>query len=161
MMILFFVFALFTINTVQAVTHYVLGYSSVDGGKGIEWGGTTAYTTEWNSSITTWNARGKVVISKDTIWTLEDLTVSDKYDSSARWDGMWTYKGAWSAETLQLNSYYFSTYSSAQKQHVATHELGHALGLAHSTVGMVMYYLSSSVTVLGTQDTSDYSYLYP
>ncbi len=147
-------------GTALAAT-YVLGYSSVDSSKKIEWGGSTSYTTEWNAGIATWNAKSKVKISADTIWTLEDVTVSDKYDKAVTWDGVWTYKGSCCRETLQLNSYYFSSYASAQKQHVTTHELGHALGLGHSTLGQVMYYLSSSVTALGSQDNSDYNYLYP
>ncbi len=150
-----------TVGTTHAATHYVLGYSSVDSGKGLEWGGSTAYATEWNSSIATWNARGKVTISADTMFTLQDLTVSDAYSPAASWAGVYTYKGAWSAETLQFNTYYLDRFSSAQKQNVATHELGHSLGLAHSTAGMVMYKYVSTVTALGAQDTGDYTYLYP
>lgn len=39
-------------------------------------------------------------------------------------------------------------FTSAQKQNVCTHELGHALGLAHNAKGDVMYAYVSSVKSL-------------
>jgi hypothetical protein len=136
------------------------GKSSVDG-KEIAWGGTTTYSSQCASAIATWNARGKISITPDTIWTVEDLTFVDVNSTASwyKWNGLWqqnTY-----ADYLYQNKAYMASMSSAYQQNVCTHELGHALGLAHSIAANVMYSYSTSTTALGTQDKSDYSYLYP
>lgn len=143
----------------DAATHYLLGKSSVDGTE-IAWGGSTTYSSQCASAISVWNAMGKISITPDTIWTVEDLTFSDVDSSSFlyRWAGYW--KDNVGADNLYLNKYYMKSESSTGKQSVCEHELGHSLGLAHSISGNVMY-SSSGLTTLGTQDKSDYSYLYP
>ncbi len=156
----------FLIGSICGVTttfaaHYVTGYSSVDGNE-IAWGGSTIYSTEWTSAISTWNALGKVNITPDTIYTIEDLTVSDVNSSTGAWAAtasIWTYRSG--ADKIQLNKYYLSSLSSSKRQNSCTHELGHALGLAHSISGNIMYLAQTTQTTLGSQDTSDYSYLYP
>lgn len=148
--------------SVFAVTHYTSSVSSVDGSE-IAWGGSTTYNSQWTSAIATWNARGKINITPDTVYTIEDLTVSDVNSSTGAWTAttsLWTHYGG--ADTIQLNKYYLSGVSSSKKQNTCTHELGHALGLAHSPMSTnVMYRAQTSQTSLGAQDISDYSYLYP
>lgn len=141
---------------VASATNYVLGYSSVDAGE-IRWGGSTAYSTQWNAGISTWNALNPIDILPDTIYTYEDLTVSD-VNRSDGYAGLYTYQAG--ADTIELNQYYLWDDTSAQKQNVTTHELGHSLGLAHSISGNIMYYQQNSQTSLGTQDTTDYHYLW-
>lgn len=139
-------------------TQYVSGYSSVDAGE-IRWGGSTGYSTQWNAGISTWNALNKINIAPDTIFTYEDLTVSDVNRSDVGWVGLYSYYPV-GTDTLQLNSYYLNGNTDAQKQNTTTHELGHALGLAHSFSGNVLYAYQTSQTSLGAQDISDYRYLW-
>lgn len=152
---------LMSFASVKAATHYLLGYSAVDSME-IAWGGSTTYSSQFSSAVSTWNALGKVNITPDTVWTIEDLTVSDVNSSSGAWSGVTgLYTNRSGADRLQLNKYYLGSNTSSQRQNTCTHELGHALGLAHSSSGNIMYYAQSSQTSLGSQDTSDYSYLYP
>lgn len=144
-------------NTAYAA-HYVLGFSSVDDGE-IRWGGSTQYSSEWNSSISTWNALGEINIAPDTWWTFEDLTVDDVYESSGSWTGRWIYRSYWT-DDIELNEYYLDYNTTNEKKNTITHELGHALGLAHSYYGNIMYYAQTSQTSLGSQDISDYNYLW-
>jgi len=150
-------FIFLVISNAQAATHYVSGKSSVDG-RIIAWGGTTAYSSQCSSAISTWNALRKISITPDTVWTVEDLTFIDVSSRYYSWYGAWEQRTL--SDALWINTYYSSSLSSSQKQSVCTHELGHSLGLAHSISGNVMYAFSWS-TALGSQDRSDYSYLYP
>lgn len=151
--------ALLLVAPSAKAVNYVLGYSSVDNGE-IRWGGSTQYSTQWNGGIGTWNARNKVLIAPDTIWTIEDVTVSDVSIPNEPWAGKHT-RYIPGADTIEFNTPKMNGTSSAFKQNIATHELGHALGLDHHSVsGNVMYVFGSSQITLGTQDVNDYVYLW-
>lgn len=137
---------------------YLSGTSSVDG-KVIAWGGKTTYSSACSSAMSTWNALKKISITPDTIWTIEDMTYKDTSYKIYSWYGAWEYNSS-GADKLWMNTYNSASLSSGQLQSVCTHELGHALGLAHSIINNVMYAYSWD-TALGSQDKSDYSYLYP
>lgn len=138
-------------------TNYVLGYSAVDGGE-IRWGGSTAYSGQWDSAIATWNGRSVIYIAADTSWTLEDLTISDVYRSDVAWTG--NYVSSAGADNIYFNTYHLNRDTTDQIRNTATHELGHALGLAHSYSGNVMYSAQTSQVALGSQDIADYHYLW-
>jgi hypothetical protein len=157
-----FITLLFTLIFIFSVgiafaAHYVEGYSAVDEGE-IRWGGTTKYLTQWKAGISTWQALRKIYIAPDTVWTFEDLTVSDVYNSDTQFAG-W-YQPKVGSDSLKFNTYYMNKATNAQKQLASTHELGHALGLDHSIPGNVMYFMGDSQTWLGTQDKYDYRYLW-
>ncbi len=144
---------IFFANIAQA---HFLGYSSVDAGE-IRWGGSTTYSTQWNAGISTWNNLSPIDILPDTWWTYEDLTVSD-VNRADGFAGLYTpFTGA---DTIELNKYYLWNDTSAQKQNVTTHELGHSLGLGHSYSGEIMYYQQNSQMNLGSHDVSDYHNLW-
>jgi hypothetical protein len=62
------------------------------------------------------------------------------------------------AQKIQFNPYYMDQYDASYKQNVATHELGHALGLWHSYLGNMMNSYTTGTTTLGVQDKLDYDY---
>ena len=149
-------------NTEQ---HYLQGIWSVDEGE-IRWdfGGstTTQFAAQWYAAVDTWNALGVINIATDTATTVRDLTLIEVNRS----DGDWlTITGAWDydlilADELYLNAYNLGGDPDEEIQNTCTHELGHALGLDHSYSGNIMYSYQSSQTTLGSQDTSDYNYLW-
>jgi len=86
--------------------------------------------------------------------TYEDLTISDTSKPLLSWYGSYDKKSR-----IYFNTYYMDKVTSSKKKHVTTHELGHALGLGHSVSGNVMYD-STWIYYLGSQDISDYQYLW-
>ncbi|CAI9393603.1 matrixin family metalloprotease [Niallia sp. Sow4_A1] len=149
----------FVFTPVKASAHF-LGYSSVDG-KEIRWGtakGSTSYTTARNAAIKTWNGITPIKILGDTASTVEDISFVDVTRSDVTWAGQ--YQRVTGADIIRLNKHYLSGYTAAKKQNVFTHELGHALGLAHSYSGEIMYYAATTKTSLGAHDKSDYHSLW-
>ncbi len=142
-------------GTAQA---HFLSFSSVDDEE-IRWGGSTTYSSQWSSAISTWNGESTINIAPDTIWTYQDLTVSDVNDIDLPWPGQYTYY-PWGSDKIKLNEFYMDLSTSAQKENVTVHELGHSLGLDHSISGNVLYSYQTSQTSLGSHDTSDYDYLW-
>ena len=138
---------------------------SVDGSE-IRWGGSTSFSSAQSWANSEWNAVGSISILADTIWTIEDLTWDDVNDSSASWDGRWTSRVG--ADLIELNAYYLNGYSTNNRRTVATHELGHALGLGDHTLSdygsssIIMYHCStcSGVTTPQSHDESDYNTLW-
>lgn len=149
-------FGILFLATPFAQAHF-LGYSAVDSGE-IRCGSSTTYSTQWSAAISTWNALGVINIAPDTIFTLEDLTVSDIYEPGSGWTGLYTPSAG--ADDIELNTYYLSGDTNAERKNTATHELGHALGLAHSDSGQIMYSVQTSQTALGDHDIDDYYTLY-
>jgi len=158
LMLLFFAAAAFG-------SHFNPAGSSVDSGE-IRWGGSTTYTDARQWATDKWNALGAISIQPDTAFTIEDLTWQDADVCSASWDGRWTqYIGA---DTVELNKCYLKNYTDFKRRAVATHELGHGLGLGdhtlsdYSSSSIVMYNCStcSGVNTPQTHDQSDYNSLW-
>ncbi len=96
----------------------------------------------------------------DTIYTYEDLTYSDYYNPYSSVDGKYT-PNSYGSDDLEFNQYNMNQHTADEKKKTALHELGHALGLAHSYRPNVMYEFLESYTQLGQHDIDDYNYLYP
>lgn len=151
---------LISASMIHAATHYVQGYSAVDG-REIRWGGSTKYSNQWNKAIDTWNALGKINITPDTFWTIEDVRVIDINRSDGKW-AVWAGGYEYSTRSVYLNEYNLAGDNSYEIQNTTTHELGHALGLDHHPLyGNIMYEEQTDKTYLGLQDKGDYAYLYP
>jgi hypothetical protein len=142
--------------------HYLAGFSSVFSAGLLQWDGSTTYTTAWTSAIDTWNAEGQINIIPTE--TEVDLTVYDVTVTSASWLGEYHgYLGILPGD-IELNQWFLDVTTPDVRQSTVLHELGHALGLAHSYVGNTMSEGGDdhdySQTSIGTQDWRDYHYLW-
>jgi hypothetical protein len=133
--------------------------TSVLNSKYLGWSGDPQYTDEWASSTALWNALGKIDIQST---TSPQLVVSTTTRSDLLYTAWWDPNGT--PDNIYLNTFLMDGKSSVYRINVITHELGHALGLAHSPMGNMMYYCSdcqfSLQATLGTQDEDDYGYLW-
>lgn len=146
-----------------AVFAHFLGHSAVDG-REIRYGDSTQYDDARNWAINQWNALGKVNIAPDDAWSFEDLTWKDTNQCYVTWDGQYThYAGNTWTDVIELNVCYFKNYGDFTKRAVATHEQGHALGLAHSILGQVLWspVQDSNVNTPQAHDRQDYFALWP
>lgn len=143
-----------------AETHYVNNYNSVDNGE-IRWGGSTKYSSQWAYAVDTWNELGEINIAPDTAATYEDLTIYDRYYDDVDWTGKYD-NDIIGDDQIYFNTYYLDDATNDDWiKNTALHELGHALGLAHHRIDFnVMFEDWANIATLGTQDISDYNYLW-
>lgn len=142
--------------------NYTFLESSVDDWE-IRWGGLTKYNTEWEQAISVWNSLWAVDILPDTINTIQDLHVKDVYLTSVGWAWYMDMPSVWS-DQLSLNKYYMDgnnsavwTFTSANKQHTISHELGHALWLRHHNFSSNMLQSGKKTRItVWSQDMSSY-----
>lgn len=118
--------------------------------------GVTSYTAELSSAIATWDAEGDVDFIEDNSTPALELSEVDLDD--VIWKGKWIPEDT--PDAIKLNSYFLDGNTSNQIENTILHELGHALGLGHSFTGNVMYFNQTSQAALGSQDISDYEYLW-
>jgi hypothetical protein len=142
------------------VSAHFLGNDSVDG-REIRWEESTAYDDARIWAIDQWDALGKVNIAPDAWNTITDLDWGDVNYCDVTWDGRWVPRSG--ADAIQLNTCYFKNYGAFTRRAVATHEQGHALGLAHSFVPNVMNspVQNSGVNTPQSHDRQDYFALWP
>ncbi|MFK4302026.1 MULTISPECIES: matrixin family metalloprotease [unclassified Paenibacillus] len=138
----------------SAATTSLLSWDLVDSTKHLEWGGSTAYQTSFNAGVNTWENYKFGIIRPDYASTIEDVTLSDYYDIDNY--AALTYPSG----RMTFNQYRMNQLSSAEKQNVATHELGHALGLEHNTSNDLMYAYVTSITRLSANDKASYDLAY-
>lgn len=146
---------IFTIPmSASAATAKTLSWNLVDSGKHMDWDGSTKYQTQFNAGVKTWNGFKSGVIRKDSAKVIQDVAISD-YSEKSSVAGVTSSQGS-----IRFNKYVMDTLSATKKQNVATHELGHALGLAHNTSSDVMYKYVSTKTSLSANDKASYTAAY-
>lgn len=145
-----------------AAGHFI-GNDSVDG-REIRWEDETQYDDARKHAINAWDnsSLNKVNIAPDAWNTITDLEWRDANRTDVTWDGRWTPRTG--ADRIHLNVAFLKGYSKAKRRGVATHELGHALGINdHSTRGIIMCGNTQgrgSVTTPQAHDKTDYHSLW-
>lgn len=132
---------------------------AVDSGKKMHWGGSvnSSFTTELNAGIATWNAMGKVKIEKDTVLTIQDL---DIYYVNSTDPKIASAPAVYNKIDKKITFYkpVLNSFTLDERKKVATHELGHALGITEIDVlGNVMKQGRINQTTLGPLDKTAYN----
>lgn len=128
-------------------TANLLSWWMVDSGGHLDWSGSTTFSSQFNSAVNTWNNYKSGVIRKDTILTVNDVTIKDvgyiSQDVYARTTAEKP-SGKTTGE-IKFATSLLNGASNSLKKAVIIHELGHALGLDHYTgdTKSVMYPIAS------------------
>ncbi|MBZ3935387.1 matrixin family metalloprotease [Methanimicrococcus blatticola] len=136
-------------------TSSIQWWHMVDSGKHLDWGGSTKYQSDFNSSVSTWNSHKSGVIRKDSLVYIRDVTISDVYWSNGT---VGLVNG--DNKTMQFNTRLMDPMNSTRRKNACLHELGHALGLDHNQNGDVMYAFSSNAVSLTANDKASYNASY-
>lgn len=155
--------ALFLVSSATPVfAHYFLGYSSVDG-RVIDWRDYTKYDDPRQTALNQWSL-GRVTLRQwdPNGFSIADLDFGDYNDCNDTRTG---YYSTWQQpDKIYFNSCQLdkSHVTSSMRRNTASHELGHALGLAHNPDStQVMYGSQTSIVVPQAHDKQDYYELWP
>ena len=114
----------------------VLGWNLVDSSGHIDWTSKTKYSKYVTNAIDTWNSYTDNIFTEDKWYTINDLTISD-YNGvdEPTLAGYTTASGDILLNTYVIDSLNDSNkyVSDALKENIILHELGHAIGLDHTT----------------------------
>ena len=146
--IILFALMLFAVTIISyaATTYHVKDNWCVDSGKHLDWSGSTIYSNNWDTGVNTWNNYKSGVIRKDTLLTINDVTISDVSDLSGNTVAytLTTYPvgGGKGKATIQFSTTKMNVLSQIKRNIVCTHEIGHTLGLSENNdngTDVIMY----------------------
>ena len=151
-------FIVFSLRTQASEAHFQ-GYDSVDDGE-IRYDEGTKYDVPLNHAIAVWNERKQVRIVPDNLVNIEDLYFSDIRRTDIPNCGL--YDNNSSSDDIYFNIPVLDAADENFRKMCATHELGHALGLAHSIDFNVMDADASPTveTIPQCHDREDYRALW-
>ncbi len=151
--ILFFSFiCLYNVDAANNVK--LQGWHLVDSGKHLDWTGKTKYSKRFNKAVEEWNNYKPRVIRKDTAFTIADVLISDYY-LQTEVAGVTTDTGH-----IKFNKFHMDSFSLRKRRNTCTHELGHALGLAHNVKKSIMYEINTDMVHLRAADKASYDAAY-
>ncbi len=148
-----------------ASAHYLIPDSVNDESGEIRWKEYTRYDDARNYGISQWHRLGRVPIVRDSANTPTDVVFRDFRDCGSGTVGYWQPNAG--ADFINFNTCYMNKVSTLSKRASATHEVGHALRLAHPSGSRkserwrkrsIMYYCSTCVPFSAprTHDKNDY-----
>lgn len=144
----------FSFNQVQA--YKLLDWDLVDGGKHMDWDGSTQYSTAWSEGIAVWNAHKSGLIRPDAWNRVQDVKIGDYSEN-----GTVTVAYCSSAGKIMFNTVQMNNLSAAEQKHTVIHEVGHGLGIAHNNdTSSIMYPNVTSTTGLSQDDKNALDWLY-
>lgn len=126
------------------------GFDSVDSSRApseIRWDEESRYDDAILHANAVWNALGRVKIAPDKWNTVKDLEWKDTHRCDVTWVGEWVWNPG--ADNIYMNT---CKLSNADPKAVASHELGHALGLDHSFASQLMGPVTGTCDCITPQD---------
>lgn len=134
----------------------ILSWHLIDSGGHLDWDGSTTYIDFFKQAVETWNNYKPGVICEDTIWVIEDVTISDYSERNT------TTLAVTSRDTasIKFNRYRMNFHGGDEVRNVCIHELGHALGLDHNTSSDVMCSYVTKINKLSANDKASYDASY-
>lgn len=146
----------FSVSAWVTYTIKLQTWDLVDSGKHLDWSGSTKYSSQFNTAISRWEGHISGVIRKDTLTTINDLTISDKNQGENGYPATTSSNGK-----MIFNTYYMDSYSNNVNLNICIHELGHALRLDHRTESnSVMQESATTITTLSEGDKANYTKAY-
>lgn len=158
----------FVTAAAQRSTYHVSSAWSVDDGKHMDWSGSITYISNWNTAVNLWNSYKSGVIRKDTLFTVNDVTISEGNTIPNNMLAITTQYGPGHSDesTVLFSKSRMAKLTDLQRSILCAHEIGHLLGLsdnADNGTAVIMYPYadaSTSNNVLHAQDKLNYDYMY-
>jgi hypothetical protein len=146
-------FASFSATNVFAAA-YILGWDLVDSGKHCDVDhNDTKYESIVTGGMKVWNAY-KNTFRNDTLSVIQDVK---RIDYSEKGSSK-TFAITYSSGKIKFNKYWMDKETTNQRKNTVYHELGHALGIAHSnSIKDVVYYGETNTIKLSSQDKTSYT----
>ncbi|MBC2100645.1 matrixin family metalloprotease [Listeria booriae] len=141
--------------TIQAeAAAKVSSWDLVDSGKHLDYDGNSKYMSQVKFGAGLWNAYKKGVIRPDSVSVIQDIYCSDVSVNNN------TNATTYGTGKLVFNKKNMDRLSANGKKMVASHELGHALRLAHNTSSDIMCEYNTTRITLSANDKASYNAAY-